>query len=315
MKKQVYAVVLTTILLIFSSCANEEVHPVMRSGEDQAVREEKLKDSGDTEVVSPDGKHIYVVNLHMEGENLFAKHTIRNSISGQSVPIALDLVSGYAVWLDNEHVLYIGGIGEEGVTQIDMQGQMTSMPALSKIMAPTDLKQTERATIGNDRLYYLETNYPRNIHDLKYIELSQMDAPAARQVRGQVSLFQPMKAGHMISVVTTRSHLDELKQELILIDSNGKEQGAALAIGAAIGPMAWSPDESELAYGMLEKAGSTYQISVFDLKAGSSSVVFEGSRLIGDLLWSPDSTRLWVTIDRSKDGLERQFYMETSIRE
>ncbi|WP_144028394.1 hypothetical protein [Paenibacillus ferrarius] len=261
--------------------------------------------------MSPDGKHIYVVNLHMEGENLFAKHTIRNSNSGQSVPISLDLVSGYAIWLDNEHVLYIGGIGEEGVTRIDLQGHLTSMPALGQIMAPTELKQTERATIGNDRLYYLESNYPNHVHDLKYIELSQMDAPAAHQVRGEVSLFQPMKAGPMISVVTTQSHLDESKQELILIDSNGKQQGAALAIGAAIGQMVWSPDDSKLAFGMLRKVGSTYQISVFDLKTGSSSVVFEGPRLIGDLLWSEDSTRLSVTIDRFKDSLETQ--PETNI--
>lgn len=273
------------------------------------TKDEKPWSPGETRIWSPDSKHAYVWDTYMKGENLYATHSIENGNEGQAVTVPLKAVSGSAAWLDNEHVLYMGGIGDGGVVQVNLQGHVTSLPALSKLMESGDTRYTDTATVG-DRLYSLETNYPKAVHRLNYIQLSQLEKPVARTVKDNVLRYQPSADGQTIAIVTTKTTMDA-SQQLFLIDAEGNQLGKSIAKGILIEQMAWSADDSKLAYGILDKAGNGYQIFVFDIKTGKNTAVFEGSRIAGDLLWSPDGKHLMVPVDRSQSG--NQVLPETNI--
>lgn len=147
------------------------------------VRGERNSIVYDIYAVSPDGRHIYVKQNHMEGENLVAEHWMISQNGGETMEIANQAVAGSAVWLDNEHVLYMGGIGDEGVVQIDLQGKITPMPALNQFMATNYVEQVTK--IG-ERLYFVENG------GLSYIEILQMDNTVLHTINEEnVNRFYP----------------------------------------------------------------------------------------------------------------------------
>jgi hypothetical protein len=148
---------------------------------------------------------------------------------------------------------------------------VTPLPELSK------LGSAEHAATVGDRLYYLESDYPKGIHRLSYIQLSEIQKPVFRTIKDDITKYQPATEGLWIAVVTTTK--DDSKRELFLIDPEGNQLGKLISKGIIIERMAWSPDDTKLAYGIMDKSGKGYQICIFDMKTGKNSVIFEGSRM------------------------------------
>ncbi|TXK70657.1 PD40 domain-containing protein [Paenibacillus sp. N3.4] len=262
------------------------------------VRGEKPGISYDIYAVSPDGRHIYVKQNHMEDENLVAEHRMISRDGGETMEIANQAAAGSAVWLDNEHVLYMGGIGDGGVVQIDLQGKITPMPALNQF--DTNVKQVTK--IG-ERLYFV------GVVGLSYIEMSQLDNPVLHTIYDEnVNRFYPSPDGHQIAVVTTKfgSQSDRMKSELLLLDPDGNPIVDHLETGEYFYSITWSLDQSKLTYVVTKHYPDKYEVHVVDMKRVENKMIYKsGNQVAGsELFWSPNSKLMMFTVDRSHSTLE-----------
>ncbi|NOU88509.1 hypothetical protein GC102_22535 [Paenibacillus sp. LMG 31460] len=288
-------------IVYIKSIKNRESEGVrdLLSGE---TKDEKSWNSQETRLLSPNQKHIYVVNRTQTGENIEARHTIENIESSHVKPVSFEAVSGEGLWLDNEHVLYKGGIGDGGVVMVDLNGAVTPMPELSRIMNKDNSKYTENTVKADNRLYFQESDYPNGIHNLNYIALRDLHKPQVTTVSKDVLRFRPSPDGQKIALIK-KSSSESSEYEMTLIDSEGKQLGNVVAKATHIEQMSWSPDGSKLAYGTT-MAGGENQVYVLDLKSGSTSSIFECERFDGDILWSPDGKQLMVPSNLSKSGVD-----------
>lgn len=264
------------------------------------VRGEKLGISYDIYAVSPDGRHIYVKQNHMEDENLVAEHRMISRDGGETKEIANQAVAGSAVWLDNEHVLYRGGIGDGGVVQIDLQGKITPMPALNQLMElkDTNTRNVEQVTKIGERLYFVE------VGGFSYIEMSQLDNPVLHTIYDEsVNRFYPSPDGHQIAVVTTEygSQSDRTKSELLLLDPDGNPIGDHLETGEYFNRVSWSPDQSKLTYVVAKQYPDKYEVHVVDMKRVENKMIYKsGNQVQGsELFWSPNSKLMMFTVSHS----------------
>lgn len=264
------------------------------------VRGEKPSIFYDVYTVSPDGRHIYVKQNHMEDENLVAEHRMISRDGGETMGIANQAVAGSAVWLDNEHVLYMGGIGDEGVVQIDLQGKITPMPALNQFMVPNCVEQVTK--IG-ERLYFVENG------GLSYIEISQMDNPVLHTINEEnVNRFYPSPDGHQIAVVKTEfaSQSEGMKSELLLLDQDGNPIGDQLELGEYFHGISWSLDQSKLTYVVTKHHPDKYEVHVVDMKRVENKMIYKSDNQVAgsELFWSPNSKLMMFTVDQSRSTLE-----------
>ncbi|KRE55888.1 PD40 domain-containing protein [Paenibacillus sp. Soil750] len=266
------------------------------------VSGEKPGISYDIYAVSPDGRHIYVKQNHMEDENYFAQHRIISRDGGETKEIANQATAGSAVWLDNEHVLYMGGIGDNGVVQIDLQGKMTPMPALNQWMVPN--KGVQVSKVG-ERLYFLVSSR------LSYIELSLMDNPVLHTIFAEnVNRFYPSPDGHQIAVVSTvlgsLSQSDRMKSELLLLDPDGNPIGDRLETGEYFNKVSWSPDQSKLTYVVAKHYPDKYEVHVVDMKIVENKMIYKSGNqvAVSEFFWSPNSKLMMFSVNRSHSTLE-----------
>lgn len=266
------------------------------------VRGEKPSISYDIDAVSPDGRHIYAKQNVMENEKQGAKHGIISRDGRETKEVANPALAGSAVWLDNEHILYMGGIGDNGDVQIDLQGNMTPMPTLNQWMVPNNVEQVTR--IG-ERLYFL------NGRQLSYIEMSQMDNPVLHTVYAEnVNRFYSSPDGHQIAVVSTvfgnLSKPDRMKSKLLLLDLDGKPLGEPLEAGNYINSVSWSLDQSKLAYVVAKHYPDKYEVHVLDMKMAENKVIYKSGNQVAssELLWSQDNKQMMFTVNRAHSNLE-----------
>lgn len=268
----------------------------------EEIRGEKPAISYDIYAASPDGRHIYVKQNLMENENLIAEHRIISRDGGETKEVANPALAGSAVWLDNEHILYMGGIGDNGAVQIDLQGNMTPIPTLNQWMVPNNVEQVTR--IG-ERMYFL------NGGRLSYIEMSQLDNPVLHTVYAEnVNRFYPSQDGHQIAVVSTvfgsLSKPDRMKSELLLLDLDGKPLGEPLETGNYFNSVSWSLDQSKLTYMVAKHYPDKYEVHVLDLKRAENKTIYKSGNQVAssELLWSPDSKQMMFTVNRAHSTLE-----------
>jgi len=241
----------------------------------------------------------------MENENLVAEHRMISRDGGETKEIANKAVAGRAVWLDNEHVLYIGGIGDGGVVQIGLQGKITPMPALNQLMELKDTtdRYVEQVTKIGERLYFVD------IHGLSYIEMSQLDNPVLHTIYDEnVNRFYPSPDGHQIAVVTTKfgSQSDRMKSELLLLDPDGNPIGDHLETGEYFYSISWSLDQSKLTYVVTKHYPEVYDVHVVDMKRGENKIIYKSGNqvAVSEFFWSPNSKQMMFTVNRSNSTLE-----------
>ncbi|BFT72548.1 hypothetical protein [Paenibacillus sp. P36] len=270
------------------------------------VRGEKPDISYDIYSVSPDDRHVYVKLNHMEGEKLVAEHRMLSRDGGETKEIANQAIAGSAIWLDNEHVLYRGGIGDGGVVQIDLQGKITPMPALNQLMEhnDTDTRNIEQVARIGERLYFIEGS------GFSYIEMSQLDNPVIHRIyEKSVNRFYPAPDEHQIAVVTTEgSQFSRTKRELLLLDPDGNSLGNHLESGEYFNSVSWSLDQSKLTYVVTKQYPNQYEVHVVDTKSGENKMIYKSTNRMAssEMYWSPNSRLMMFTVDRSNSTLESQ---------
>ncbi|MEC0264740.1 hypothetical protein [Paenibacillus anseongense] len=268
------------------------------------VRGEKPDISYDIYSVSPDGRHIYVKLNHMEDEKLVAEHRMLSRDGGETKEIANQAIAGSAIWLDNVHVLYTGGIGDGGVVQIDLQGNITPMPALSQLMEHKDTgtRNIEQVTKIGERLYFVEGS------EFSYIETSHLDNPVIHRLYDKsVNRFYPAPDEKQIAVVTTEgSQFGKTKSELLLLDPDGNSIGNHLESGEYFNSISWSLDQSKLTYVVMKEYPKKYEVHVVDMKSGENKMIYKsGNRAASsEMYWSPNSKLMMFIVDRSHSTLE-----------